>query len=445
VDVAPEVHYAKSAGLSIAYQVFGEGPVDVVFVPGFISHLELNWEAAFFGETLRRLARFSRVVTFDKRGTGLSDRELGGGRLEERMDDIRVVMDAAGLERAAVFSISEGGPLALLFAASHPERVTKLALYGSFARIAAAPDYPEGVPVDLLEGFVDLIGSRWGSGSVLDNLAQHRPQTPETMAFMRRFERYSATPADALEAMQNNVEIDVRSVVPTISAPSLVVHAEDDPAIPARCGRWLARNLPDARLVELPLDCHTSWDPSVSDQILDPIEEFFLDGDRLSDLDDERVLLTVLFTDIVQSTETAGRLGDRAWRNLLDRHDAEAEREIERYRGRQVKTTGDGLLATFDGPARAVRCAQAIIGRAATLGLDVRAGVHTGECELRGADVAGIAVHIGARVAAEAGAGQVLVSQTVRDLVVGSGMEFDDLGERSLKGVEEPVRVHAAS
>jgi class 3 adenylate cyclase/pimeloyl-ACP methyl ester carboxylesterase len=445
VQEAPEVHYASSGELSIAYQVFGEGPIDVVVVPGFISHLELNWDAPFASNTMRRLARFARVVTFDKRGSGLSDRQLGGGSLEERMDDIRAVLDAVGFERAAVLGVSEGGPLALLFAASHPERVTKLGIYGSFARMAAAPDYPEGIPTELLDWFVAAVESEWGSGRVLDLLAQHRPRSAETDAFMRRFERYAATPAGALEVMRNNTAIDVRPIVATIAAPALVVHATDDPVVPVGCGRWLAAHLPDVQYVELPLDCHVTWDLSVSDRMLDPLEDFLLDGDRLSDVDDERVLLTVLFTDIVQSTEIAGRLGDRTWRDLLDRHDAEAGREIERYRGRQVKTTGDGLLATFDGPARAVRCAQAIVRRAAGLGLDVRAGVHTGECEVRGEDIAGMAVHIGARVAAEAAGGKVLVSQTVRDLVVGSGIGFEDLGERALKGVEAPVRVHAVA
>src|SRR6478735_8075334 len=433
----PEVKYAKSGDQSIAYAVYGEGPVDLVVVPGFVTHLDLMWDLPVSKQFEER-GEYARVVMFDKRGTGLSDRSVGLGSVEDRMDDIRAVMDAACLEQAALHGVSEGGPMAIMFAATYPERVAALVLQGTFARNLEDVDY-DGLPPEFVDGFVEWIEDHWGTGEVIGTFLQHEPGDvdPATLA---RYERSSCTPRMAAQLMRHNLAIDVREALPVIDVPTLVLHHEGDPVVRVDWGRYVAEHIPGARMVELPGDVH--FGPESAG--FSPIIAEFLTGERREG-EPDRVLATVLFTDIVGSTERASELGDSRWRALLDRHDDIARREIAAARGRAVKSTGDGFLAVFDGPARAVRCAQAM-GRAVDpLGLEIRAGLHTGECELRGDDVAGIAVHLGARIGALAGPGEVLVSSTVRDLTLGSGIEFADRGRHELKGVPGEWQVLAVA
>ncbi len=429
----PETRYARSGDVSIAYEVFGDGPLDLVIVHGFFSHVETDWEWPPFAHLLRRLASFARVITFDKRGTGLSDPIEGAPTLEERMDDIRAVMDAAGSEQATVLGYSEGGPMSMLFSAAHPERVSALILYGSFARVLHAPDYPVGVSPDFAEAFLEGLRANWPNPrpelgqmiwpSVVDD--------PSFNHWMGRRARLGASPRMAVEIMRLNLQIDVRAILPEIRVPTLVLHREGDRFVPVAYGRFLAERIPEARYVELAGDDHSPFTGDV-DALVDEVEEF-LTGARGHDID--RVLATVLFTDIVDSTSQAAAAGDRDWRALLDRHDETVRREVERFRGRVVKTTGDGALATFDGPARAIRCARHLTDTLSRSGLRIRAGLHSGECELRGEDIAGVAVHIGARIGDLAAPGEVLVSGTVKDLVIGSGIDFSDRGTHELKGV----------
>jgi class 3 adenylate cyclase len=423
-----DIHYAASGDLSIAYRAYGTGPPDVLFVPGFVSHVELNWEIPAFRLLRDQIAAFARFITFDKRGTGLSDRTLGTGLSEERMDDIRAVLDAIGVEQAAVLGVSEGGPLAIQFTASHPDRVSHLVLYGTFARQTWADDYVIGVDPARFEPILDRIRSTWGTGWAVRLFVELPEDDTELGA---RLERNSATPKDAIDLLRAALAIDVRAALPAIDVPTAVVHTRHDPAIPSRFGRYLANHIRGARYVEIDSEEHAS--PADVPELVATLEEL-VTGARHDPVVD-RVLATVLFTDVVQSTATAAHLGDQRWVALLDRHDAIVRSEVDRARGRVVKTTGDGVLATFDGPARAIRCARAIVARAGELGLQLRAGIHAGECELRGTDVAGLTVHIAARVAALAGAGEVLVSGTVRDLLLGSGIGFDDRGRHELKGV----------
>jgi class 3 adenylate cyclase/esterase/lipase len=435
----PETRYAKSGEISIAYQVAGDGPIDIVFVQGFVSHVELAWETPTFAGIFNRLATFSRLIVFDKRGTGLSDRTARMPTLEERMDDMRAVMDAAGSERAALIGISEGGPMSLLFSATYPERTLALVLWATFARNLWAPDYPIGIDSERAARGYHFIQARWGEGRVLRRVSmQDAPDDPVVQQLLARYERNSATPAAAVEALRFGVESDVRHILPAVSVPTLVVHHSGDPLIPVELGRYLAAHISGAQMAEFPGNFHLSA-AGGDIALLDAIEEFLSRGPRRHPV--ERVLKTVLFTDIVSSTERAARLGDRPWRALLDAHDAMVRREIARAGGIEVKATGDGFLAAFDGPARAIRCAQAICAQARALGLELRAGLHTGECEVRGGDLAGIAVHIGARVAALAAPGEILVTGTVRDLVAGSGIEFEGRGEQELKGVPGPWRL----
>jgi class 3 adenylate cyclase/pimeloyl-ACP methyl ester carboxylesterase len=434
VDV-PETQYAQSGDLSIAYQVFGEGPRDIVYVPGFISHCDLSWETPLLRGIAERLGSIARVITFDKRGTGLSDRTLGFGTTEDRMDDIRAVMDAADCDQAAVVGLSEGGPLSILFAATYPDRVTALVLWDTWARVLAAPDYTIGADPSVSDAVIGAICDTWGSGDGLRVVVQHLATDADTNALLARYERSAATPTGVREVQRRNAEIDVRSALPAVSAPTLVMHRRHDPVVPIRFGRYLADHIPGSRFVELPGDWHTNGSVGGEEDALDVMEEFLTGSRQARQPEPDRVLKTVLFTDIVGSTVRAAELGDRRWRELLDAHDAAIRRELERFRGEEVKTTGDGFLAAFDGPGRAINCARAIATRSHDLGLDVRAGLHTGECELRGDDLAGIAVHIGARVAALAGPGEVLVTSTVRDLVNGSGIDFMDRGCHALKGV----------
>ena len=434
----PETRYARSGDVNIAYQVVGDGPRDLVYVPGWISNVELNWDEPSHAHVLERLARFSRLILFDKRGTGLSDPVPLDllPPLEERMDDVRAVLDAVGSEQTAVFGFSEGGLMSVLFAATYPERVTALILYGTFAKRISSPDYPWAPKPDARTREIEQLERDWATRMDLDQLAPS-----EDDAFKQRLATYfrrSASPGAAVALMRMNTQIDVREVLPTIQAPTLVMHRTHDRDVNVEEGRWIAAQIPGAKYVELPGDSHTLWAGN-TDEIVDEIEEF-LTGAR-SPRDTDRVLATVLFTDIAGSTERAAQLGDARWRELLAAHHATVRRQLGRYRGRELDTAGDGFFAAFAGPARAIRCACAIRDDVRALDLQVRAGLHTGECELVDGKVGGIAVHIGARVASLATAGEVLVSSTVKDLVAGSGIEFDDRGEHRLKGIPEPWRV----
>jgi len=437
--VQPETRYAKSGDVHIAYQIVGEGPRDLVLVPGWVSHVECVWDDPGFARFLGRLAAFSRLIIFDKRGTGLSDRVPGIPTLEERMDDVRTVMDAAGSERAVLCGISEGGPMSVLFAATYPERTASLVLYGAQAKVTPDPSYPWGWTLEQLDAFVATVTAGWGQADAR-TLAMLAPSVAEDLALRHwwaRYERQSASPGAFAALFRMNAEIDVRSVLPTIRAPTLVLHREGDRCVTVDHGRYLAEHIPGAKYVELPGIDHlvlVGFDP-----ILDEIEEF-LTGVRPGPTWD-RALATVLFTDIVGATEQTARLGDQRWRDLLDRYHALIRTELAFFRGREVKTLGDGFLATFDGPARAIRCACAIRDGLGQLGIEIRAGLHTGECEVMGDDVGGIAVHIGARVAARAAPGEVLVSSTVKDLVAGSGLHFVDRGVHKLHGVPEEWRL----
>jgi pimeloyl-ACP methyl ester carboxylesterase len=432
----PVTRYAKSAEVHIAYQVFGDGPLNLVFVPPFVSNIENYWDEPDFARWLDRLGSYARVVMFDKRGTGMSDRvsELPG--LDQRMDDLRAVMDAAGFEQAALLGLSEGGPLAALFAATYPERCRALVLYGSFARFASWLPTEEA-----LATFLGYIDQAWGTGGSLPLFAPTRGDNAVFQRWWGRFERLGASPSAASNLMLMNSQIDISDVLPTIHVPTLVIHRTGDVTINVEGGRYLAEHIPGARYVELPGTDHIPFVGDNVAEIADAIEEF-LTGSR-TPVAVDRMLATVLFTDIVGSTEKAASLGDRRWRDLLDSHHATIRRNLARFRGHEIKTTGDGILATFDGPARGVRCACAISDEIRPLGIEVRAGLHTGECEMIGDDVGGIAVHIGARVASLAGAGEVLVSGTVKDLVAGSGLQFVDRGSQTLKGVPGEWRIYA--
>jgi class 3 adenylate cyclase len=439
----PSTRYARSAdGASIAFQVHGDGALDLVFVPGFVSHVELIWEEPAIARFLRRLTSFARLIVFDKRGQGLSDRLGRPPTLEETMDDVGAVMDAAGSERAAIFAISEGGPMATLFSATYPERVSSLVLYGTFARMLQAPDFPEGVPVERFDGWTELVRTEWGGAVTVDLWAPTEAGNPEFERWWSRLLRQGASPSGALELMDLYRELDVRAALPAIGVPTLVLHRADDRLMPSRQGRALAERIPGARYVELPGPDHL---PMVGDQdaLLDEVEEFLVGSRRVHG--GERSLATILFTDIVGSTETAARLGDRRWRDLLERHDATVRRELAVHRGREVKTMGDGFLATFDGPARAIRCATAITEELGRSGVEIRSGIHSGEVETIGGDVGGMAVNIGARVGALAAPGEVLVSSTVRELVVGSGIEFEERGTHRLKGAPDEWHLFAVA
>jgi class 3 adenylate cyclase len=431
----PKTSYARNGDVNIAYQVVGEGPLDLVLVPGFISHLDLIWSLPEAAAFLRRLASFSRLILFDKRGTGLSDPVPGLPTLEERMEDLHAVLDAVGSRRAALLGVSEGGPMSILFAATYPQRTTAMVIYGStpkFVEIDEMLAAPRRAHVEEIWGKVEAMVDNWGEGRMVDVFA---PSFAADDAVRRSFallERASASPAMIAAVVGALKEIDVTRVLPVIGVPTLVLHRVGDPVVPVEGARYTAEHVPGARLVELAGDDHVPW-LGDADALLDEVEQF-LTGARQS-REPDRALATVLFTDIVASTQRASDLGDRRWRELLESHDEGVRRQVGMHGGRVVKSLGDGYLATFDGPARAIRCGGAVADDAGSLGIEVRAGVHTGECELLGDDVGGMAVHIGARVAAKASPGEVLVSSAVRDLVVGSGIEFDDRGTHELKGV----------
>jgi class 3 adenylate cyclase len=439
----PETRFARSGDAHIAYQVVGDGPLDLVYVQGFVSNIELNWQEPLYARFLSRIASFARLITFDKRGTGLSDRvpEDRLPTLEQRMDDLRAVMDAVGSERAALFGVSEGGPMCILFAATYPERTTSLLIYGSYAHSGAAPEYDWTHSDESRAAFRRLLEDGWGGPF---GLAERAPSKVGDDAFTRwwsRLLRQSASPSAALSLIEMNSQIDVRPVLATIRVPTLIIHRVGDLAMKTEEARYMADHIDGARLVLVPGDDHLPW-VGDTEPILDAMHEFFTGLPRAREID--RVLATVLFTDIVGSTERAAGIGDARWRELLLAHHKIIREELQRFSGTEVDTAGDGFLATFDGPARAVRCALSIVARVRELGIEIRAGVHTGECELMDGHVAGIAVHIGARIAAAAGGSQVLVSSTVKDLVAGSGLRFEDLGTHHLKGVPDDWRLYRA-
>jgi class 3 adenylate cyclase len=435
-----ETRYADSDGVKIAYQVHGEGPLDLVFVPGFVSHLDLAWEEPSVAHFFRRLASFARLIMFDKREQGLSDRTGRLPTLEDSMDDLLAVLAVTGAERPALFGISEGGPMSMLFAATHPDRVSSLVLYGTYARMSRAPDFPQGVPEAAFDRWRDRIHQEWGGPAGMELWAPGEEGNEAFERWWSRLLRQGTSPSGASDLMDLYREIDVRPALAAIDVPVLVVHRAGDKLVPAFHGRYLAEHIPGARHVELEGEDHL-WVVGDQDAILDEVEEFLVGSRRAAE--PERALATVLFTDIVGSTEKAATLGDRGWRQLLERHDAAIRRQLTLHRGHEVKTMGDGFLATFDGPARAIRCATALQEEVAGLGVEVRAGIHTGEVELIGEDVGGMAVNIGARIGALADGGEVLVSSTVRELVVGSGLEFADRGVRSLKGAPGEWRLFA--
>jgi pimeloyl-ACP methyl ester carboxylesterase len=439
---APQTRYAKSGKVSLAYQVVGSGPIDLVFCQGFVSNVDYWWEMPVAARLLRRLASFSRLIIWDKRGTGLSDPVDRVPTLEERVDDLQAVMAAAGSERAAIYGISEGGPMSMHFAAAHPERTAALILYGSFPRFTTAPDWPWGFSRAELDGFLEEIETSWGEGAMADLFAPSLSGEKRFRQGWGRFLRAGASPAMGRALFEALDGLDCRDILPRIQVPTLVVHRTDDRVSPLESGRYLAAHIPGAKLVELPGEDHAYTVGDV-DAIIDEVEEF-LTGVRHAPATD-RVVTTVMFTDIVASTRQAAALGDVRWRDLLAEHDAAVRRELERFGGVEVKTMGDGILAHFPSPSRAIECALALHDALRRVGLELRVALHTGECDRLGTDLVGMAVAVAARLLSLAAAGEVLVSATVAGLVVGQPFIFDDRGVHQLKGVPGEWRVFAAS
>jgi pimeloyl-ACP methyl ester carboxylesterase len=438
--VDAETRYTKSGEAHLAYRVFGDGPIDIVVVPGTVSHVELYWELPANKYMLSRLTSFARVIVFDKRGQGLSDR-MGEQTLEERTGDLREILDAVGSERAAIYGWSEGGAMSLMFAATYPERTAALVLVGSFASIR---EEPWSLPPEAMEAAFAAFEGGWGKGVLVNVNAPSRVGDQAFVRWWAQLERASASPGAVLALLRANYDIDARHVLSSINAPALIFHRADDSLVPVRAGRYLAEHIAGARWVELPGADHLiqTLDHEDLARLFDQIEEF-LTGSRQRRREPDRVLLTLLMNDIVGSTELATRVGDRRWNELLTQYYAAVRQELAAFDGKESATTGDGVLATFDGPARAIRCAASIRDRVGPLGIDIRTGLHTGECELIDGGIGGIAVHIAARVAAQAGAGEVLVSSTVKDLVAGSQLSFADRGTRQLKGVPGEWRLYA--
>jgi class 3 adenylate cyclase len=430
--VLPLTRYAVSGDVNIAYQTMGDGPIDIFIVPGIVSHVEFSHELPGYTASLRRLAKFARVVTFDKRGQGLSDRISGSPSLEQRIDDVRAIMDDIGSRQAALVGFSEGSPMSALFAATHPDRVSHLVLAGGFAKSYSTPE--------LIEQRLKL----WGTGAIIKQLMPEQAENPEAVAQYAKFQRLSASPGTYKAYGLLNILIDVRPILPSVRVPTLVLHRRTDTLVPVEYGRSLAAQIPGAKYIEYPDGGHAFWSGDV-ETLLGDIEEFVTGHRENSSPDLERVLATVLFTDIVDSTRNAAEMGDQTWRRLLDNHDQIAKQLIAKHRGILIKTTGDGVLATFDGPGRAVRCALAFGAAAKQIGLPLRAGLHTGEVEMRGHDIGGIAVHAAARVMGKCGPSEVLVSRVVTDLVAGAGLKFSERGPHELKGLPGKWELFAAS
>jgi class 3 adenylate cyclase/alpha-beta hydrolase superfamily lysophospholipase len=435
------VRYALSGDVAVAYQVTGKGP-DLVLVNGWVSHLDYLWTHPLFEQSLKRISSFCRLINFDKRGTGLSDRVSDLPDLQTRMDDVRAVMDAAGSTKAALLGISEGVPMCLLFAATYPERVSHLVLYGGMARSTATEDYPWAPDPEGLAMNLSFVHEWWGTGVALEVFAPSLAEDASFVEWWQGFERNAASPGAMIELIKMFAGIDVRAILPTIHVPTLVIHRKGDRVANYRGARWMADQIPNARYVLLPGFDHLPFAGDTG-RLFDEVEEFVTGVRPTAVLD--RVLATCLFTDIVGSTRRAAELGDARWSELLSGHHSAVRRQLDWFRGKEIKTIGDGFLATFDGPARGVACAKAIVREAATAGLEVRAGLHVGEIELQPTDVAGLAVHIAARISALAAGGQVLVSSTVKDLIAGSGIDFDDAGQHELKGLPGSWNLYSAA
>ena len=434
--------YAKSGDLHIAYIVEGDGPIDLMWIPPWISQVEYLWSERSLMRVMQRITTFARMITFDRRGSGLSDPFWGAPTLEDQMDDLLAVMDAAGSERVALVGTIEGGPMAAMFAATHPDRVSALVLYASFARATSAPGYEFAWPAEARDRAMEELVDHWGEGLVVAGVAPSEAGDPGFMEWAGRLERLAASPSTIRRIIDLIGEFDVRDVLPSIRVPTLVMHRRDDSAINIEHSRYLAKHIPGARYVELE-GADNMFSVGDSEALLGEIEEHLTGVRHVHEPD--RMLATVLFTDICDSTRRAAELGDRGWRSLLERHDALFRHALDRHRGREVKRTGDGFLATFDGPARAIRCAASVAEAMGSLGLEVRAGLHTGELEVMDGDLGGLAVHIAARVLDRASPSEVLVSGTVKDLVVGSGIDFEDRGEHELRGVPGEWRLYAVS
>src|SRR5579872_982820 len=434
----PETRYAQSGDVSIAYQVMGEGPIDLILVPGFFSHIEFAHELTGFTTFLRRLASFARVVTFDKRGQGLSDRMSGAPSLEVRMDDVRAIMDEIGSKRAALVGFSEGGCMSILFAATYPERVSHLVLIGCFSRSA------DRLSPDTWETRLQQIVNQWGTGEMIKRVAPSEAGKSAVIMQFGKFERLASSPGAVRTILQLNRQIDVTAILPTLHVPTLVLHSAADLQVPVELGRKLAAAIPGVKYIEYPTGDHSFWTGDPENKLGD-IEEFITGHRDHSTAESERVLATVLFTDIVESTRSAAEMGDQRWHRLLDEHDQLAHQIIDKHRGHLVKSTGDGILATFDGPGRAVRCALAFGSAAKEIGLPLRSGLHTGEIEVRGNDISGIAVNAAARVMSHSGSNEVLVSRVVTDLVAGAGLKFAERGSFELKGLPGRWDLFAAS
>ncbi|MHC6154277.1 adenylate/guanylate cyclase domain-containing protein [Bradyrhizobium elkanii] len=438
----PETQYAQSGDFNIAYQVMGDGPTDIILVPGIISHIDFQHELPGYTRFLRRLAKFSRVVTFDKRGQGLSDRLADVPSLEERIDDVRTIMDAINSKRAALVGFSEGASMSVLFATTYPERVSHLVLFGGLARISDLLP-PNLTPSEVQERLAYVVKS-WGNGDFLKRVFASDAGNPEILARIAKFEKLGSSPGALKSYILSNRRIDINPILPVVRTPTLVLHRTTDAQVPVTLGRKLAAGIPGAKYIEYPSGDHAFWTGDI-ERVTGDIEEF-ITGQRASEgIDLERILATVLFTDIVGSTNLALQLGDHRWRDLLDNHDDRSGRIVSKHRGTLVKSTGDGVLATFDGPGRAVRCALALSEESKSIGLPVRAGLHCGEVEIRGNDIGGIAVHAAARVMSHSGSNEVFVSRVVTDLVAGTDLKFSERGSYELKGLPGKWDLFAAS
>jgi pimeloyl-ACP methyl ester carboxylesterase len=441
-QMRPRTHFAKAGDVSIAYQVTGDGPVDLIRVPGWISNVDYDWEYPPQARLIERLSRFSRFIRFDKRGTGLSDREVGFPTLEQRMDDVRAVMDAVGSERAVLFGSSEGGNMCILFAATYPERTTGLILHGSQARGEWAADYPWAPTKEETAKAIAEIERDWGGPIGLSDGAPSLANDPLAQEWSAAYDRYAASPKAAIAMWKLGAEVDVRDILPSIRVPTLVLQKEHDRWIKQEEGRYLASRIPNAKFVLLPGIDHVTWGDG-QDRLVEEVEAF-VTGARPNQ-SYERALLTVLFTDIVGSTRLAAEKGDHRWKELLQKHHDTARSEFRRHGGTEVKATGDGFLASFLGPTPAIRCATAMRGLLASLDLPIRAAIHVGECNVRAGDLSGIAVHLASRLLAYANEGDIIVSRTVKDLLVGSEFRFDDKGEVELRDIPGHWQIYSAN